>query len=90
MALRLRGARRIEQWSARALTMDSLSGAELLLACTVLQERYKACVQRTVAGMLKLGDTDTVESKCRDVWAELSSEKCAALIRSGELTRQRK
>lgn len=65
--------------------MDKLSGDELKLACKVIHERYKKCVQTSFSKDL-LGSLDATAPtrKCGALFADLQ-EFCTEYIRSGEL-----
>ena len=65
---------------------SSLAGPELVLACDVLQDRYKNCIQRTVTSSSSPSDAkEAIERNCGYIWASLTSEQCAAVIRRGDL-----
>lgn len=65
--------------------MDKLSSADLKLACSVLEERYKACVKKSIiSDVLQTADFSAPTRKCGHMFTDIT-EHCGELIRSGAL-----
>lgn len=65
--------------------MESLKGHELKLACSVLHDRYKACVATSmVKDVLASADVNALSRKCAPLFADLT-EFCSDMLRKGEL-----
>ena len=60
--------------------MEKLSGAQLELACKVLLDRYKKCVQRSLlADVFTSADVTAPTRKCAVLFSDLS-EFCKELL----------
>ncbi len=65
--------------------MDALRGADRLLACRVLSERYAACVKTALVRDVALNlDVNAPTRKCGALFADLQ-DHCGEHFRSGEL-----
>lgn len=66
-----------------ALKLDKLTGEERTRVCSILYERYGACVTRHAARSVLSLDPDLVPAKCGALYADLA-EHCVDVLRRGE------
>lgn len=79
----------VSKFAAMDKGLQSLSADELKVACKILEDRYKSCVQRTVFGEVATSlNVEALEKNCGYLYANLSAEQCAQLFRKGEMVRK--